>query len=114
MPRLGVQVSPGVPTCYSAAMTDASKRKQSLYFEAEDIQEIEAEALRLERSRSWVVQRAWLLARGRIRALSSDPERDPGVAPREAPLGTPPEEVHGNRQVPDLGVPGKEHSGHNG
>jgi uncharacterized small protein (TIGR04563 family) len=94
-------------------MTDASKRKQSLYFEEGDIQEIESEAIRLDRSRSWIVQRAWLLARGRIRALSSDPGKDPGVAPREAPLGTS-EEAHGNRQVPDLGVSGKEHSGNNG
>lgn len=94
-------------------MTDASKRKQSLYFEEGDIQEIESEALRLDRSRSWIVQRAWLLARGRIRALSSDPD-SLGVSSEEASLGTSPEEVQGNRQVPDLGVLGKEHSGNNG
>ena len=39
------------------------KRKQSLYFQEDTLQEIQAEAIRQDRSLSWVVQRAWALAR---------------------------------------------------
>jgi uncharacterized small protein (TIGR04563 family) len=44
----------------------SDKRKQSLYFPAEMLDEIAAEARRLDRSMSWVVQRAWKLARRAI------------------------------------------------
>jgi uncharacterized small protein (TIGR04563 family) len=37
--------------------------KQCLSFPAEMLKEIEREAMRLDRSVSWVVQRAWRLAR---------------------------------------------------
>jgi len=46
--------------------TKAESRKQSLYFPAEMLEEIAAEARRLDRSMSWVVQRAWKLARRAI------------------------------------------------
>lgn len=46
------------------AMPD--KRKQSLYFPTDMLQEIEDEAQRLDRSKSWIVQRAWLVARDKI------------------------------------------------
>lgn len=42
------------------------KRKQSLYFPETMLEEIKAEAVRLDRSLSWVVQRAWKLAKGEI------------------------------------------------
>ncbi len=45
------------------------KRKQSLHIPESMQQEIENEARRLERSMSWVVQRAWRHARGPIRAM---------------------------------------------
>jgi uncharacterized small protein (TIGR04563 family) len=45
------------------------KRKQSLYFPETALEEIKAEAQRLERSLSWVVQRAWKEARLEIKAL---------------------------------------------
>jgi uncharacterized small protein (TIGR04563 family) len=48
------------------------KRKQSFYFTAEALSEIQAEAKRLNRSLSFVIQRAWKLARGSIRELPSD------------------------------------------
>ena len=48
------------------------KRKQSLYFPDEMLEEIKQEAARLDRSLSWLVQRAWRLARAEIRALPSD------------------------------------------
>ncbi len=55
--------------------TDSSKttdkRKQSLYFPESMLQEIKEEAARLDRSLSWVVQRAWKLARQEIKKLPS-------------------------------------------
>jgi uncharacterized small protein (TIGR04563 family) len=53
-------------------MTDATaknddKRKQSLYFPEEMLREIASEARRLDRSRSWVVQRAWKCARDEMK-----------------------------------------------
>ena len=47
------------------------KRKQSLYFPESMLQEIKEEAARLDRSLSWVVQRAWKLARLEIKKLPS-------------------------------------------
>lgn len=42
------------------------KRKQSLYFPEEMLHEIQAEAMRLDRSLSWIVQQAWKLSRNEI------------------------------------------------
>lgn len=55
--------------------TDA--RKQSLYFPETMLEEIKTEATRLERSLSWVVQRAWKASRVEVRKLPSvnAPER---------------------------------------
>lgn len=47
------------------------KRKQSLYFPEAMLQEIKEEAARLDRSLSWVVQRAWKQARQEIKKLPS-------------------------------------------
>lgn len=47
----------------------ADKRKQSLYFDTEMIEEIQAEALRQDRSVSWIVQQAWKIARDKITRL---------------------------------------------
>lgn len=47
------------------------KRKQSLYFPESMLQEIKEEAARLDRSLSWVVQRAWKLARVDVKKLPS-------------------------------------------
>lgn len=47
------------------------KRKQSLYFPETMLEEIKAEATRLDRSLSWVVQRAWKVAKADIRQLPS-------------------------------------------
>jgi len=44
-------------------------RKQSLYFPADVVKEMQAEAKRLDRSLSWVVQRAWKVAREEMRNL---------------------------------------------
>ena len=53
------------------------KRKQSLYFPEDVLQEIQAEAIRQDRSLSWVVQRAWALARERIANMPSAPGTTP-------------------------------------
>ena len=45
------------------------KRKQSLYFPESMLQEIKEEAVRLDRSLSWIVQRAWRIARPELRKL---------------------------------------------
>lgn len=46
--------------------------KQSLYFPREMLEEIHREATRLDRSLSWVIQRAWKIAKREIKAMPSD------------------------------------------
>jgi uncharacterized small protein (TIGR04563 family) len=65
--------------------TGSDKRKQSLYFPESMLQEIKDEAARLDRSLSWVVQRAWKMARLEIKKIPSvndigDDEEDDGAA----------------------------------
>jgi uncharacterized small protein (TIGR04563 family) len=55
------------------------KRKQSLYFPEEMLNEIEREAQRLDRSLSWVVQQAWKVARAQM-------ARIPGVNDPQQPV----------------------------
>lgn len=47
-------------------MAGSDKRKQSLYFPDEMLQEIQEEATRQDRSLSWIVQKAWKIARKEI------------------------------------------------
>ena len=55
-------------------MVDNRKRqKRSLYFPQEMHDEIKSEAERIDRSLSWVVTKAWKLARDKISNLPSDP-----------------------------------------
>jgi len=49
------------------------KRKQSLYFPEEMLVEIQAEALRQDRSLSWIVQQSWKVSRDRIKEIPSSP-----------------------------------------
>lgn len=49
----------------------SDKRKQSLYFPEAMLQEIKDEAARLDRSLSWIVQRAWKIARLEIKKIPS-------------------------------------------
>jgi uncharacterized small protein (TIGR04563 family) len=49
----------------------SDKRKQSLYFPESMLQEIKDEAARLDRSLSWIVQRAWKIARLEIKKIPS-------------------------------------------
>jgi len=52
-------------------MSDTDKRKQSLYFPEEMLKEISDEATRQDRSLSWIVQKAWKVARKDIRGMQS-------------------------------------------
>ncbi len=47
----------------------SDKCKQSLYFPESMLREITEEAQRLDRSMSWVVQRAWKIARDEVKKL---------------------------------------------
>ncbi len=55
-------------------MGPTDKRKQSLYFPEEMLNEIGAEATRQDRSLSWIVQKAWKAARKEIMKI-------PGIEP---------------------------------
>ena len=47
-------------------MNSSDKRKQSLYFPEDVLEEITKEATRQDRSLSWIVQKAWKVARKEI------------------------------------------------
>jgi uncharacterized small protein (TIGR04563 family) len=47
------------------------KRKQSLYFPEDMLAEVQSEAQRLDRSLSWVVQKAWSLAKEKMKDIPS-------------------------------------------
>lgn len=49
----------------------SDKRKQSLYFPEAMLREIEDEAARQDRSKSWIVQKAWMIARKDIAKFPS-------------------------------------------
>lgn len=53
---------------------DRKNQKQSLYFPQNMLKEMKSEAVRLDRSLSWVITKAWKLARERIKDLPSDPK----------------------------------------
>ena len=63
---------PGPSSRSEVSKTD--KRKQSLYFPESMLQEIKEEAARLDRSLSWVVQRAWKHARKEIKGIPGSNE----------------------------------------
>jgi uncharacterized small protein (TIGR04563 family) len=59
--------SPDTTTSETAGfMASSDKRKQSLYFPEEMLKEIQDEATRQDRSLSWIVQKAWKIARKEI------------------------------------------------
>lgn len=55
-------------------VSKSDKRKQSLYFPETMLDEIQKEAQRLQRSMSWVVQRAWKHARKEIKGIPGSNE----------------------------------------
>jgi uncharacterized small protein (TIGR04563 family) len=58
----------------SSDASKSDKRKQSLYFPEVMLEEIQKEAQRLQRSMSWVVQRAWKHARKEIKGIPGSNE----------------------------------------
>ena len=61
-------------------MPGTDKRKQSLYFPEDMLNEIQAEANRQDRSLSWIVQQAWKIARSEIMRYPSENDVLSGVA----------------------------------
>ena len=55
----------------------SDKRKQSLYFPEEMLTEIQFEAARQDRSLSWIVQKAWKIAKKKIQTYPSVNDIDP-------------------------------------
>ncbi len=79
-------------------MAGTDKRKQSLYFPDEMLNEISKEAVRLDRSLSWMVQRAWRIASeevgkfpsvDRLLAASQAAPRPPAPPPETQPVSAP-------------------------
>ncbi|AKU91637.1 TIGR04563 family protein [Vulgatibacter incomptus] len=70
-------------------MAGTDKRKQSLYFPEEMLQEIQVEANRQDRSLSWIVQQAWRIARAEITRFPSvnDVIGDPPLPDRREEQG---------------------------
>jgi uncharacterized small protein (TIGR04563 family) len=52
-------------------MSTSDKRKQSLYFPDEMLKEIANEAMRQDRSLSWIVQKSWKAARKELMTIPS-------------------------------------------
>lgn len=52
-------------------MAGTDHRKQSLYFPEDMLEDIQREAVRQDRSISWIVQHAWKVARVDIRRMPS-------------------------------------------
>jgi uncharacterized small protein (TIGR04563 family) len=65
-------------------MATKDKQKQSLYFPDDTLREIMKESVRLDRSLSWTVQRAWRVAREELAKFPSVEPRGE-VAPPERP-----------------------------
>lgn len=68
-------------------MGATDKRKQSVYFSTATLGEIREAAIRLDRSLSWIVQKAWRAARTeikRIPAAAGDRVEDRDVPEGEA------------------------------
>jgi uncharacterized small protein (TIGR04563 family) len=57
-------------------MDGSDKRKQSLYFPETILEEISKEANRQDRSLSWIVQKAWKVARKEIMNAPPAPNPD--------------------------------------
>ena len=56
----------------------SDKRKQSLYFPEEYLDQIRAESIRQDRSMSWLVQKAWEISRDKITSFPAANDYLPG------------------------------------
>ena len=66
-------------------MTD--RRKQSIYLDNDTLDQLDAEAERLDRSLSWIMQHAWEIARSEIALIPS--HADLTTRTREGTYGHP-------------------------
>jgi uncharacterized small protein (TIGR04563 family) len=66
----------------------SQKRKVTLYFNAAMLAETQKEAIRQDRSVSWIIQAAWRIARDEVKRMPASGLAIPTVAelPGEAPL----------------------------
>lgn len=53
------------------------KRKQSIYMPEDMLEQLVAEATRQDRSLSWIMQRAWIVARERLKAMPGQMDTGP-------------------------------------
>lgn len=74
----------------------SDKRKQSLYFPEDMLEEIQKEAMRQDRSLSWIVQKAWKIARDQIKKFPSVNDVTDDAADDERELNPTP-----SRERPD-------------
>jgi uncharacterized small protein (TIGR04563 family) len=69
----------------------SQKRKVTLYFNAAMLAETQKEALRQDRSISWIIQAAWKIARDEVKrmppALSATTAAAPATTAATAPAG---------------------------
>ncbi len=63
----------------------SDKRKQSLYFPEDYLEEIKKESIRQDRSMSWLVQKAWEISREKIKAFPSANDYLPDSEDEEEP-----------------------------
>jgi uncharacterized small protein (TIGR04563 family) len=72
----------------------SQKRKVTLYFNAAMLAETQKEALRQDRSISWIIQASWRIARDMVKQMPSAvppaAHVDNGVHPVQASLPAPP------------------------
>jgi uncharacterized small protein (TIGR04563 family) len=71
------------------------KKKVTLYFSAAMLEETQREAIRQDRSISWIIQASWRMAREEVRKLPSvaglpTPAAAPASAAPPPPSGPPP------------------------
>ena len=59
-------------------MAQGETRRQNLYFPADMLKELQAEAARQDRSISWLIQQAWKIARSELRKIPSTTDYLPG------------------------------------
>jgi uncharacterized small protein (TIGR04563 family) len=71
-------------------MANNDKLKQSLYFPDDVLRDIMAEAIRLDRSLSWMVQHAWRIAREEVRTFPAAVRPSSALyQPSPRPVGEP-------------------------
>ena len=65
------------------------KKKVTLYFSAAMLEETQREAIRQDRSISWIIQAAWRMSRDEVRKLPSVAGLPPAAAATAPPAAPP-------------------------